>query len=156
MECGGGFLNVFFALNERTQVVSMRGTSLCTKRVPHGLPQWPIWAQYSFTLQSTTSMNSSIICCLWMKRLCLAEGVLLRWQRKWQHTLESSGRWWLDSNKVMLNWDKTQMLRCSTQSRNLPSNDSSVKLLWFVLDPKLTCDDHATTFPSFYPGCCFY
>lgn len=55
------------------------------------------------------------------------------------HLLESSGRWF-DSNRLIVNRDKTRRLRC-TLNRTSSSNDSFVKLVGFILDPKLTWDD---------------
>lgn len=82
----------------------MRGTSLCTTFVPHGLPQWPIWAQYSSTLQSTTSMHGIVYHLLFVDdTTLLSQGSTPTLAEEMAaHLLESSGRWWLDSNKVML------------------------------------------------------
>lgn len=57
---------------------SMSGGSLCTRRVPQGVPQGLVWAQSSSLLQSTTLLDSSmgILCSLRTTQLCLAKGRL--------------------------------------------------------------------------------
>lgn len=58
------------------------------------------------------------------------------------HLLERYGCWF-DSNRLVVNRDKTRRLQC-TLNRTSSSNDSIVKLVGFILDPKLTWDDPAT------------
>lgn len=78
-----------------------------------------------------------ILCCLQTKRFYLEERGLA--EVMVAHLLESSGRWF-DSNRLVLNRNKTRRLRC-TLNRTSSSNHSIVNLVGFILDPKLTWDD---------------
>lgn len=131
-------------LENRTQVMSIGGAKSSPLAVRHGVPQGSVLGPVLFLIDINDIDLLGDILMFADDTTIFSEGKTPNDARLSAELIFSKAKEWFTRNKLCLNEGKTQKMVCSLQVSNMPDN-STVKLLGFTIDPKLTWNQHVNS-----------